>query len=260
MLSLKVLASDSLIVDLHGTRLASDPNTRESIEGKGSRIVSVQEPCLVIRKTALLPSKGTFLVLPGGAYHVLAINHEGHNVADYLNSQGYDAAILEYSIGQGPEVRQKALNDAVAAVDLIRGKSGELGLGTASLGVIGFSAGGHLTAHLIHELGEKSPIANVVLVYPAYLEEAAGSNGLNDSVTPPKGASRIFVVIGENDRPEWVGGSKAYEAAAKSVGHDTELHLLPQTGHGFGIRPDLKGASAGWTNTLTVFLEKGKTM
>lgn len=256
MFSLQLNASESVIIDLHGKQLSTDPNASVSPEGKDPRINAVQNPCLVIRKTSHSPAKGTFLVLPGGGYHVLAINHEGCNVSNYLNTKGYDTAILEYSIGQGPEVRQKALADAVSAVKVIQHKGVEFGLDTRSLGIIGFSAGGHLTAHLVHELGDRGPFSNVVLVYPAYLEEGAGPNGLNDSVIPPKGSSRIFVVIGEKDHPEWIAGSKAYEAAAKSAGHETELHLLPQTGHGFGIRPDLKGPSAGWTNTLGAFLEK----
>ena len=119
------------------------------------------KPALILRRTSMPSPKGTFLVCPGGAYHFLALGGEGLYVADFLNAQGYDAAVLEYTHGGGNavpenEVRAKALQDAVAAVSRLKQSAEKLNLHTAKLGMAGFSAGGHLTARTVHELGAAS--------------------------------------------------------------------------------------------------------
>jgi acetyl esterase/lipase len=240
-------------VDLQENALAAEPMGNAPQSGK-SPSPAARTPVMDLHRTTITSPKGTIVVCPGGGYHGLAMKHEGVFVADFLNAQGYDVAILEYTVGQGSEVRTKALEDALAAVSLLRKGGDKLGMHTATLGMMGFSAGGHLTARTVHELGAGAPFAKVILIYPAYLD---GPAGINDAVLPPKGAkAQLFVLIGDKDKPEWVSSSKAYAEAAKANGQDAEFHLLPAAGHGFGIRPENQGSTADWPGLLAAFLAK----
>lgn len=220
-------------------------------------IVKVSEPVLVLRKTASVQSRGTVLLLPGGGYHALAISHEGELVSDFLNKQGYDVAILEYSIGSSLAVRNKALKDTRKAWNLLIKHGEELGLQTKPLGIMGFSAGGHLAMRLVHSLDGNHAPDFLILIYPAYLDEHAGSNGFDPVVTPPSGArTKVFVLIGDQDKPQWITSAKAYAQAGREKGQQVKFYLLPKSGHGFGMKPDRKGASSRWERFLQDFLKK----
>lgn len=240
-------------VDLQGTPLSSPPNPTVQRHGNVPVILNVTTPNLQIRRAQVHPSKGTILLFPGGGYHVLAIEHEGVAVADLLNKCGFDVAILEYSIGNEPAIRAKALSDATAALNLLQKRGVEMGINTTSLGVMGFSAGGHLAAHLVHELGSSSPLSMTILIYPAYLD---APGGLQPDVTPPTGThSKTFVLIGEKDKPEWVSSAAVYAQASKANGQMSEYHLLPGTGHGFGLKIDQKPPISDWPLQLELFLK-----
>ena len=187
---------------------------------------------------------------------MLAIEHEGLAIAALLNAEGYDVAILEYSIGK-EDTRAQALADATKALALIQKKGNVLGLNTDSLGVMGFSAGGHLACRLVHELGAASPFSTVILIYPAYLEgEGESPEGIKAEVAPPRGVkSRVFVLIGEKDKPEWVSSAAAYAEACKEIGYPSEYHLLPGTGHGFGIQSGQLPPVSDWPKLLGAFLK-----
>jgi acetyl esterase/lipase len=117
---------------------------------------------------------------------------------------------------------------------------------------MGFSAGGHLAARLVHESGVAKPFATITLIYPAYLE---GSGSLNPDVAPPPVInSRVFVLIGDQEKPEWVAGARAYVTAAQENHQEGEFHLLSATKHGFGIQPGQVGVVAEWPALLVKFL------
>jgi acetyl esterase/lipase len=247
-------------VDLNG-----NPVAVETPHPEPGNLADKSPPLLCLLRTKEASSKGTFLVYPGGAYHGYAFIGEGLSAANFLNDQGYDVAILAYSHGPGPngpgsEVRIKALQDSLVAVNLLQQKGEKLGLHTQTLGILGFSAGGHLTARTFHELGAASPFAKVILIYPAYLEikpNAVAPAGVNDEVQPPEGAkARIFVVIGDMDIPSWVSSSQAYVDAAKTHGQEAEYHLLPGIKHAFNVRPGDAPTTAAFQKTLADFLAK----
>lgn len=255
--SLSAVTPAPLTIDLDGRPLSESPNAVVPRYGLMKGITDVKQPVLELRRSKSSPSRGTILLFPGGGYHALAFEHEGELVAQFLNEQGYDVAILEYSIGEGEGIRAKALEDARKAVRLLKDDARSLGLDASSLSVMGFSAGGHLAARLLHELGSGAPFDRVILIYPAYLEDSPSGKGIAPDVAPPSGFSgRFFVLIGDHDRPEWVGGARAYGDVAESRGAQVTWHLLPDTGHGFGMKSDLKGASAGWSVLLGEFLER----
>lgn len=259
-LSADMTAVNAERIDLGGKLLPSSPNPTLPREGKSPAILNVSVPNLQLHRTSLSPAKGTILLFPGGGYRGLAIVHEGLNVADFLNHLGYDVAILEYSIGKDDAtIRPLALSDATKALDLVHIHGKEYGLSTASLGVMGFSAGGHLATRLVHEKGKDVLFSDIILVYPAYLD---APDGLKTEVTLPKGissSSRIFVLIGDKDLPERVTSSHGYTDSAKAAGLEAELHLLPGIPHGFGLLPDQQGVVGSWPALLEAFLKKSSS-
>lgn len=243
------------IVDLKGRQLQESPNSIVPRWGLMPGIIKVSQPVLILRKTSSSHPCGTILLFPGGGYHALAIRHEGELVSDFLNKQGYDVAILEYSIGSSLAVRDKALKDARKAWNLLRKHGKELGLQTKPLGIMGFSAGGHLATRLTHILGRNHQPDFLALIYPAYLDEHAGPKGFDLAVTPPSDSrTKVFVLIGDQDKPQWISGAKAYAEGCRKNGQEVKFYLLPKTGHGFGMKPDRTGASSKWERLIGNFL------
>ena len=230
-------------------------------------VPAVLSPTIDIILTQITPVKGSILVCPGGAYHGLAVFGEGVPAADFLNRLGYDVAILEYThapVKFRPDAvtRSEALQDALTAVTLLKEKGAKLGLHTDTLGMMGFSAGGHLTARTLHELGAASPFTRVILIYPAYLNtpKVPNSNapiGITDDVKPVPGSKpMVFVAIGDLDNAFWIPSARVYSEAAKANGQEAEFHLLRGIKHGFGMKPGDAPSTADFQNALTAFLNK----
>ena len=243
------------IVDLKGRQLRESPNPIVPRWGLMPGIIKVSQPVLILRKTSLAHARGTILLFPGGGYHALAIRHEGELVSDFLNKQGYDVAILEYSIGSSLAIMEKALKDARKAWNLLSKNGQEFGFQTKPIGVMGFSAGGHLAARLVHTLDGKHAPDFLILIYPAYLDEHAGPKGFDLAVTPPSDSrTKVFVLIGDQDKPQWISGAKAYAQACHENGQEVNFYLLAKTGHGFGMKPDRTGAASQWERLFRNFL------
>jgi acetyl esterase/lipase len=245
------------VVDLKGNPVGDEPTPAAPQPGAAPTSARtpapLKAPRLDLLPTTMAAPKGTFIVCPGGAYHFLATGGEGTIPGAFLNSQGYDVVVLEYTVGPGDAAPQ-ALQDALATVKLLQESGGKLGLHTATLGMMGFSAGGHLTARTEHELGAAGPFTKVVMIYPAYLD---APNGINDAVKPPQGAkTQFFVAIGDKDAPEWVASSKVYVDAAKANGQEAEYHLLPGIPHAFGVTPGDPPTTADFKQKLAAFLAK----
>ena len=237
------------VVDLQGNPVVDASTAATTKPGTAP----LKAPRLDLYPTTLPLRKGTFIVCPGGAYHFLATKGEGTIPADFLNSQGYDVVLLEYTVGPG-DVAARALQDALATVKLLQQNGNKLGLDTTTLGMMGFSAGGHLTARTVHELGAACPFTKVVMIYPAYLD---APNGINDAVKPPPGAkTQFFVAIGDKDAPGWVASSKVYVETAQANGQLAEYHLLPGIPHAFGVTPGDPSTTADFKQKLAAFLAR----
>lgn len=207
------------------------------------RISNVSDPTLSIfpgRKSK--QPKRSVLVLPGGGYSILAFNLEGTEIAAWLNRAGYAAAVLKYRV---PRNRNGALQDAQRALGLLRHHAGEWGLDPNRIGVLGFSAGGHLAASLSNhydkrEYSEVDAADQIscrpdftVLVYPAYL--GATDSTLADDIPVSAQTPPAFIVQTQDDR-RLVSSSTAYYLALSRVRVTAELHLFPTGGHGYGLR------------------------
>jgi acetyl esterase/lipase len=191
------------------------------------RVSNVSKPTLT-----LYPAEGSephpfVIVCPGGGYNILAFDLEGTEIAEWLNSIGVSCGVLKYRV---PQNRDGALQDARRAVRLVRERAADWKV--SSLGMIGFSAGGHLTASCSNS--EDRPDFSM-LVYPAYLFKPGGIELVDevqvDSNTPP-----AFVVQALDDT-KYYRSTLAYSAALDAVGVPCEVHLFAKGKHGFGLRP-----------------------
>jgi acetyl esterase/lipase len=228
-----------------GVRAPAQENGKDGI----ARIHKVEEASLEIFPSAQKPSRGTVLLCPGGGYAILAVTHEGRDVAPVLNAAGYDVAILLYHVSEGDKTRGMALADAQKALALLRTRGADLGLSTARIGAMGFSAGGHLSARLARESAAAgAPIDFIVLMYPAYLDK---DGKVLDEVAPTKAPAFLYVAADDRFSP----GSRAYAAACAEQGIPCTFHEPATGGHGFGMKSPLPEAVRDWPSKLSAFLQ-----
>ncbi len=213
-------------------------------------------PVLHVSRTTSAEPAGTVLLLPGGGYKLLDAVNEGARTAETLNGFGYDVVTLEYSVNAGPNTRDLALADALAAWRLLTNRGESLGIRPQRLIVMGYSAGGHLAARLVQNVGERAP-DDVVLVYPAYLDESA-AGATSPTVQPPAHPkSRLIAMMADNDRPAWLAGCKHYAEAWEQAGGYVVFHEIKGGGHGFGMKPGLTDELAQWPAELEYLLAYG---
>jgi acetyl esterase/lipase len=248
--SLKTLADDVRRIALDGISTVPAPVAEPGKDGI-DRIHQVPQPALELFPAASKATRGTILVCPGGGYGILAINHEGHYVAKKLNEFGYDVAVLLYHVNAGKETRELAIADAQAALQLIQKRGTALGLNPKRIGVMGFSAGGHLVARLTHATATSSPPDFVVLMYPAYLEK---DGQILDEVAPVK--TPAFVYVADDDK--YAPSSKAYAEACQARQVPCVFYLKEHGGHGFGLKPNLPDDVKDWPDKLKAFLDQQK--
>ncbi|GAA4434818.1 alpha/beta hydrolase [Ravibacter arvi] len=247
------------------------------------RISGVTVPTM----TVFLPEKSkatgaAVLICPGGGYGILAASHEGSDLARWFNERGIAGVVLKYRLPNAKAmVRQHEvpLTDAMQAMKLIRKNAGEWRIDPDKIGVMGFSAGGHLAATLSthYHRGEKASEGAKpnfsILMYPvitfSQLNTHIGSrknllgpdssaalvtyysNELQvDEKTPP-----AFLVHSEDDKAVPIENSIGYYLALKKYKIPAEAHFYPEGGHGYGLRTDGKGSLAGWPQALENWLK-----
>jgi acetyl esterase/lipase len=194
------------------------------------RIKNVSKPTLTLYLLEDRTEPAPFVIVcPGGGYNILAFDKEGTEVAEWLNSIGISAAILKYRV---PKNREGALEDARKAVRTAREKTQEWNIDPERIGMLGFSAGGHLTAACS---GSPDRPDFSILVYPAYLFNEGGLE-LIDEITVDADTPPAFVVQTRDDK-KYYRSSLAYASALDAQGVACEVHLFMKGGHGYGLRP-----------------------
>ena len=211
----------------------------------------------LLRSKAANPA-GTVMLCPGGGYQTLEMNREGANTAQALNDMGFDVAVLEYHIGAGANVRDLALADALQAFRLLKTNGGDFGLHSARIDIMGYSAGGHLATRAVAKLGPDEQPDDVILVYPAYLNETKPGTSTTAFALPAK-PGRLFVAMAVNDDAGWIKGCETYVQAWKDAGGYTDFHLLPRGGHGFGMDAKASDSVEDWPDLLKAFLASGQS-
>ena len=233
-----------------------------SLEGKGipagnqidgDRVKTFSGPALLLFRSPVKSSLGTILLFPGGGYNILEMQKEGENTARFLNQLGFDVALLEYHVASGSKTRDLALADAMTAFRLLKNNASALKLHAGRFGIMGYSAGGHLAARTVQNLAANEQPDDLILVYPAYLNEGAPGIDIPD-IKPPQKSGRLLVVISSNDNPDWVKSSQAYAESWKALGGAVTLHFLPDGGHGFGMEADSSASAQHWADLLKAFL------
>jgi acetyl esterase/lipase len=220
------------------------------------------------------------VICPGGAYQSLAYDHEGIRVAQWFNSIGVNAIILKYRVPRRPNTvfGELPLKDAQRALSLVRAKSTEWKINPARVGIMGFSAGGHLSA-----LASVAPARTYepqddpdkfscrpdfsILIYPAYMTEKGkdsygfskqrnaklSEDALTPRTTPGPGTPPAICIHSAND-PYTSDGSLLYFRALRKANISAELHIYATGGHGWGMK---KGSepSETWNAAVASWLK-----
>ncbi len=214
-----------------------------------TRVSQVSEPTLTVYR-ADKPNGTAVLVCPGGGYNILAIEHEGTQVCEYLNSIGVTGLLLKYRVPRRDATAPHAapLQDAQRAMGIARHHAAEWGIKPDRIGVLGFSAGGNLTVMLALHPNERTytqdPALDVedarpnfaVPVYPAYLvTDDKNPTTLKPEIVVTKDAPPMFFAHANDDKISSAGDALLY-LELKKLGIPAELHVYAKGGHGFGMK------------------------
>jgi acetyl esterase/lipase len=221
--------------------------------GSPKSITNVSRPTLTVYRPAKDKDTGAAVVIaPGGGYNVLAWEHEGTMVGEWLQSIGVTGVLLKYRVPRRPDQDKAAppvgaLQDAQRAISTTRARAKEWGIDPHRVGMLGFSAGGHLTAWAAANGDRRSYEAIdttdkescrpdfAVLIYPGGLVDKVKKDQLAPEVRVSKDTPPCFFALAYNDNGP-LDGSLKMLAALKRAGVPAELHVYAAGGHGFGMR------------------------
>jgi acetyl esterase/lipase len=273
--SVALAASDRPVIPLwpeglpDPLRAGYDPAKTAEEVADGTRVSNIRAPQVTVFAPPAGRANGTAVVIcPGGGYARLAYGHEGLDVASWLNAQGVTCFLLKY---RHKEYGHPApLRDVLRAIRLVRSRAAEFGVDPERIGVMGFSAGGHLASSAAtlfdHADGKTGAALDAVsarpsfaiLVYPVILMEGphihAGSrnNLIGEKATPElvarmstdrqvsKDTPPIFLIHAQDDATVPVENALSFYAGARRAGTPIEMHLYEKGGHGFGLKPKVQ--------------------
>ena len=224
------------------------------------RISGVSEPALYLypAQNATKPAP-CMIVCPGGGYSILAWNLEGTEIAEFLAANGMTAVILKYRC---PNNRAGAFQDAQRAIRQVRAHAAEWGINPNCVGIMGFSAGGHLTVRATCKFNEQSyaPIDDIdkisarpdfaVPVYPAYLEK---DGQVSPELLPLENLPPMLFIHNADDT-HWVPSSRVFTRAACEAGFDCTFRHYTDGGHGYGLRS--KKAVKDWGRAMVFWFKE----
>jgi endo-1,4-beta-xylanase len=230
-----------------------EPATADTLDVSFPVVSNINFPSL----TPFLPAKdkatgAAVIVLPGGGFQFLPVDHEGYDLAKYLADHGIAAFVLKYRLARAPgstyKVEVEGLMDTQRAIRLVRARAAEWGVDPHRVGVLGFSAGGQLC--LLASTQYDKPVAGSnddvdkldcrpdfqALIYPG---------GLNnpDRVPVTKDTPPSFLACTYTDRLTISKNLAAFYLILKTAGVPAELHIYGSGGHGFGVRPTTRPSS-----------------
>lgn len=240
-----------------GLNVEKSPSQSKTNEGV-TRITIVTNPLMAHYTPSLENDNGHAIVIcPGGGYNILAYDLEGSEIANWLTGLGYTTYVLEYRV---PKQREGALQDVQRALRVARSSLEDNG----KLGVLGFSAGGHLSASAatrynertypeqdhLDELSARPDFA--VLVYPAYLDGGEG-NTLSPEINLTDDTPPMFIFETADD--PYGNSALVMAGALRNNKTHVTLHFTAEGGHGYGIR---RGEESGllWPKLCERWLDK----
>ncbi len=236
------------------------------------RLGHVTNPTLTIYPPKDNNSGAAIVVFPGGGYSILAMDLEGTEVCDWLTSSGITCALLKYRVpGSGPFPKSAAaLQDAQRAMGIVRLHAAEWHIDPHRIGVLGFSAGGHLAAAVSTHYDERLYTAVdaadqqscrpdfAVVIYPGYLGTGDRRLTLNPDVPVTDKTPPTILVQAEDDNVG-VENAVAYFLALKAVKVPAELHIYASGGHGYGLRRTELPVTA-WPRVVSAWLRTIKVI
>lgn len=223
------------------------------------RLGDVSTPTITVYRPDKASDTGASVVIcPGGGYSILAWDLEGTEVCEWLNSIGVTGVLLKYRVPKraGEEPHAAPLQDVQRAIGIVRSRAEEWSLDPKRIGVLGFSAGGHLSAMASTEYRERSyPRVDAadeqssrpdftILIYPAYLVTKDQPNQLAPNVKVDAQTPPAFLVHAQDD-PILAENSIFYYLGLKNAKVPAELHVFSTGGHGYGLRSS-EHAVTGW--------------
>jgi len=236
------------------------------------RIGNVSTPTLTLYTPKGNNTGAAVVVFPGGGYSILAIDLEGTEVCDWLNAAGINCVLLKYRVPHtGPYPKSAAaLQDAQRALGLVRLHAAEWKIDPNRVGVLGFSAGGHLAAAISNHYEQRlyDPIDAAdqlscrpdfaVVVYPGYLALADQNFAPNPDIHPTSNTPPTFLVQAEDD-PVHVENAVVYFLVLKNAKVPSELHVYAQGGHGYGLRRTERPITT-WPESVKTWLHTIKVL
>ena len=258
-------------------------STEQSVtEGGILRISNVSVPTLTAYVPTGTATGAAVMICPGGGYSILASGHEGEDVARWFNGMGVTAFVLKYRL-PNPAIMtaqyEVPLLDAMQGIVLIRQNAVKYKIDPNKIGVMGFSAGGHLASTLsTHYFRGKRATEEArpnfsILLYPviSFGEVAHGGSRdklLGDLKTSPEliafysnelqvteQTPPTFLVHAEDDKTVPVENSILYYQACTAKNVPAEMHLYPKGGHGFGLRTEKFGSLNEWPDACKAWLK-----
>ena len=230
------------------------------------------------------PDGSSFLTLPGGGYEFLSVQNEGMDAAERFNAERTSVFVLTYRLpAEGWTNRSLApLQDAQRAMRLIRSRAAEFRIDPARLGVMGFSAGGHLAADLAvsfdepvykpmdgsDELSARPAFAG--LIYPVTTMEAGTHGGSRANLLGPSPSAELiaarspvlhvspstppsFLVAAFDDDTVPIDNSFNWIAACRKAKISVEAHLFAEGGHGFGFHLQAGNPGSRWPDLFALW-------
>jgi acetyl esterase/lipase len=263
---------------------AINPVTDDPVAGKPwNEIVNVSQPTLTVYSPTTGNTGVAVVVFPGGGYQILAIDLEGTEVCDWLTSRGITCVLLKYRVpDSGPRWEDRckchvtpkaplALEDAQRAMGLIRLHAREWHIDRHKVGVLGFSAGGHLAAAMSTHFDKRAypPVDAAdkescrpdfaVALYPGHLwMQDQKKFSLNPDIRVTAKTPPTFLLQAENDNVDNVNQALVYYIALKDAHVPVEMHLYAEGGHAFGLRrtklpiTEWPGLVEKWLGTIGV--------
>ena len=247
--------------------------------GNGSPLVAgrlwnwatyVARPTMTIYQPTTARSGAAMVVLPGGGYAAVAMDLEGTEICDWITKQGVTCVLLKYRVpqvwprdgrgGSRPPTVQLPLQDAQRVIGLLRARASEYGLDPRKIGVIGFSAGGHLAAAVsnaelrtyerVDAADRESSIPNfAILMYPGRLwDNRSRASGLRVAswVTISRKAPPTLLIHAMNDPVDDVRHSTAYGLSLHEAGVPVDMRFYAKGCHAFGLRTTSDPIATEW--------------
>ncbi len=268
---------------------AKRPPAGTETVAEGWRYADIEVPQYFVYPAPKYTNTGKAVVIfPGGGYGILAMNHEGHDIAKWLNERGITGVVVKYRVSGKPELGYQfpvPFLDARRAIRTVRAHAAEWGVEPGKIGVMGFSAGGHLASLCTTRFADTFPEEGKdeidkqncrpdfsILIYPVISmgELAHGgsrTNLLGAKPTPEamekystekqvtKQTPPVFLLTTADDMVD-CRNSLNFAAACKANGVPVSLHLFEKGGHGYGMNVQDKGDLAAWPSLLDSWLKR----